>query len=320
MNVQKQNPILSLAPFQGITDMTYRNLYLKHFQGIDYLYTPFFASINTDNSKNLMNDEVSPKANNTRIIIPQILSNHADEIVRFANQCGDMGYTEVNLNLGCPFPRVANKKRGSGMLAYPEMVNEILNHVYSSISINMSIKCRIGFFSNAEFEPLIKVFNQYPISNLIVHPRIGKQQYKGEADKEFFAGLIGRINAPLTYNGDIFTREDFENADSIFANLNSYMLGRGVLTNPFLPEEIRGITNSKSRQERLHDFMSDIYHARLGQTGGSPKVIGRMKELWSYSMNLFDDPQNVWRKLKKTTRFEEYEDAVNFIFNNYKVL
>lgn len=320
---------LSLAPFQGITDVVYRNLFMRHFSGIDKFYTPFFTGIQKDNSRSLRGEEIDPRYNDVKIVVPQILSNTSDEIIRFANQCKSMGYAEFNLNMGCPFPRVANKTRGCGLMADPKRTTAMLEEICNSINdIKFSIKCRLGYYNNDEILKFIDTFNSLPISEIIVHPRIGKQMYTGEASLEKFCKLKSLINKPLVYNGDIFTVEKYNSvieckneALSVSMLTPTVMLGRGLLTNPFLAEDIKQIKeNQQDRNVRLHKFVVDLYVERLRHAGGSPKIIGSMKELWKYLMNIFDDPQNVWRNVKKVNHLDEYEEAVEIIFNEYKVV
>ena len=309
---------LSLAPFQGITDVVYRNVFKKHFRGIDKFYTPFFTGIQKDNSKSLRGEEISPEFNDVNTVVPQILSNKADEIIRFANQCKSMGYLEFNLNMGCPFPRVANKTRGCGLMASPDSTIAMLTEVCEHIDgINFSIKCRLGYYNDEEINAFIDAFNSLNISEIIIHPRIGKQMYTGEASLEKFVKLIPLINKPLVYNGDVF---DIEKYKTVRKSVQNVSLGRGLLTNPFLAEQIKNIDNKQDRKVRLHNFVVDLYVNRLHHAGGSPKIIGSMKELWKYMMNIFDDPLNVWRKVKKVNHLDDYETAVETVFNEQNLI
>ena len=335
-------PQLSLGPFQGITDAPFRNVFKRHFGGIDKYYTPFFTGIHKeDHAKNLQGEEIDPRCNDVETLTPQILSTDAEEILRFAKQCQQLGYKEINLNMGCPFPRVANKKRGSGLLPFPDKVEAMLERVFEGIEVKFSIKCRLGYFNPDEIDAIIPIFNKYPLSELIIHPRIGKQLYKGEADVERFKTLIPFINAPLVYNGDIFSVDGFHHILGVIAgedpqspkSIDHFMLGRGILANPFLAEQIKNNTADacdaslqdqpvgthrvcppNDKTQRLHAYVLDLYDDRLRHAGGSPKVLGRMKELWSYLMNSFEEPQVVWRKIKKINALKEYEDAVETIF------
>jgi len=332
---------LSLGPFQGITDAPFRNVFKRHFGGIDKFYTPFFTGIHKEShAKNLQGEEIDPRCNDVETLTPQILSTDAEEILRFAKQCKALGYKEINLNMGCPFPRVANKKRGCGLLPYPDKVEAMFERVFEEIDIKFSVKCRLGYFSPDEIEAIVPIFNQFPLSELIIHPRIGKQLYKGEADVERFAALMPYINAPLVYNGDIVSVESFERIRKAAQPVNQFMLGRGLLANPFLAEDIQASViasgtpwsaviqnndldcfvprNDAKRQsdktERLHNYVIDLYEDRLHHAGGSPKVLGRMKELWSYLMYSFEEPQVVWRKIKKINALKEYDEAVEEVF------
>ena len=348
--------VLSLGPFQGITDAPFRNVFKRHFGGIDKYYTPFFTGIHKEeHAKNLQSEEIDPRCNDVETLTPQILSTDAEEILRFAKQCKALGYKEINLNMGCPFPRVANKKRGCGLLPYPDKVETVLERIFEEIDIKFSVKCRLGYFSPDEIDAIIPIFNRFPLSELIIHPRIGKQLYKGEADVERFKALIPYINAPLVYNGDIFSVECFGRVQGIINDgpstdsrtcklVNQFMLGRGILTNPFLAEGIKASViarrndeaiqksgsldcfvprNDAKRQsekaERLHNYVLDLYEDRLHHAGGSPKVLGRMKELWSYLMNSFEEPQVVWRKIKKINALKEYEEAVETVFKEMAI-
>ena len=332
---------LSLGPFQGITDAPFRNVFKRHFGGIDKFYTPFFTGIQKDHAKNMQVEEIDPRFNDVETLTPQILSTDAEEILRFATQCKELGYKEINLNMGCPFPRVANKKRGCGLLPYPEKIDAMLGTVFERIDLKFSVKCRLGYFHPDEIVPVIEIFNRYPLSELIIHPRIGKQLYKGEADVQRFAELMPLIKAPLVYNGDIVSVESFERIREKVQPVNEFMLGRGLLANPFLAETIqvgllryarndepenviareeRPKQSNLTRNERLHAYVIDLYEDRLRHAGGSPKVLGRMKELWSYLMYSFDEPQDIWRKIKKINALKDYEEAVETVFGEHSLI
>ena len=343
---------LSLGPFQGITDAPFRNVFKRHFGGIDKFYTPFFTGIHKEeHAKNLQGEEIDPRYNDVETLTPQILSTDAEEILRFAKQCKELGYKEINLNMGCPFPRVANKKRGCGLLPYPDQVEAMLERVFEEIGdMKFSVKCRLGYFNPEEIDAIIPIFNRFPLSELIIHPRIGKQLYKGEAEVERFKALIPCINAPLVYNGDIFSVESYYSISETINDgpltgsgtcktIDQFMLGRGILANPFLAEDIKASVIARrndeaiqtntldchaslamTRTERLHAYVLDLYEDRLRHAGGSPKVLGRMKELWSYLMNSFEEPQVVWRKIKKINALKEYEEAVETVFKENAII
>ena len=308
-----------LAPFQGITGITFRRTYSQHFQGVDKLYTPFFTSINNElklSARKLA--ELGNISENGVEVVPQVLSKDADEIIRFALFCEKLGFKELNWNLGCPYPMVANKKRGSGMLPYPEMVDEILQKVMAETAIRFSVKCRLGYFSPDEIFNLIPVFNRHTIPELTIHARIGKQLYSGEPDLETFQKAISLLTVPVVYNGDIFSLNDFQRVSDRFPVVNTWMIGRGLLSDPFLPAIIKGLPLATDRQSLIRKFIDDLYFAYRNQLNDNPAVLGILKEYWHYLAESFDNPHKVFKKLKKVKRFDEYEDAVGFVFREYE--
>jgi tRNA-dihydrouridine synthase len=310
-------PTISLGPFQGITDHIFRNHFETFFGSVDKLYTPFFTAIHKADSKNLQGAELDPVHNDISKLIPQILSNEAAEIKRFAGFCSTLGYKEINLNMGCPFPRVARKKRGSGMLPYPELVDQILTIYFENPSLNLSIKCRLGYLEHNEIEKLIPVFNKFPLAELIVHARTGKQLYKETANPSAFNQIKNNFRKIPAYNGDIFTLCQFTSLRAIMPDVDHFMLGRGLLADPFLAAEIKGrqFINKKSL---LEAFLYALFTDRLRETNYALTTLGRMKELWSYLRWSFDDPVNTWRLIKKTNSIESYEDAVKMIFSAFE--
>jgi tRNA-dihydrouridine synthase B len=308
-----------LAPFQGITGVTFRSVYSRHFQGVDKLFTPFFTGNSHDNKLSARKlAELGKTHENGVEVIPQILSKDATEIIRFSNFCEKLGFSEVNWNLGCPYPQVANKKRGSGMLPYPEMVNEILQKVMAETSVKFSVKCRLGYFSSEEIFELIPLFNSYKISELTIHPRIGKQLYTGVPDQDTFQKTISLLTVPVVYNGDIFSANDFRNLNNRFSTVDAWMIGRGLLSDPFLPAIIKGLPVVTDRAQVVRRFVDDLYFAYRKQLTDRLAAIGVLKEYWNYLANSFDDPHKVFRKLKKMNSFDEYEDAVSFVFSEFE--
>jgi tRNA-dihydrouridine synthase len=314
------NDRIYLAPFQGITTYTYREVYTKYFKGVDKLFTPFFTGIQKTKGLSKRAKELNFTHQNGVEVVPQILSKDADEIVRFANFCNEKGYKEINWNLGCPYPRVANKKRGSGMLPYPEMIDEILNQVFQQISINFSVKCRLGYFSEKEIIDLMHIYNKYDICELTIHARIGKQLYKGDVNLEAFVSAMEICNIPLVYNGDIFTVSDISTYKDKFNGISNWMIGRGLLVDPFLPGDIKGIPNSlsDSRVETMYRFLTDLYISYRKVTNDGLQTLSVLKELWGFIAYSFSESQSVFNAVKKVKTFYDYESAVSLIFHDFE--
>ncbi|RLD35904.1 MAG: hypothetical protein DRI74_10015 [Bacteroidetes bacterium] len=316
----KQEVQIYFAPFQSITTPTFHNIYSQYFKGVDKMFTPFFSNIKAGEKLSLKDIKAlkNQKENNIEVV-PQILSKDADEIIWFAQNCQQMGFKELNWNLGCPYPQVANKKSGSGLLQYPNLVNDILQKVSAEIKIPFSIKCRLGYESKNEFDELIPIFNHYPIKEITIHARTGKQMYGGEINREYFADIVSQINSPIIYNGDIFSLDDFIKFQNHFPYVNSLMLGRGILKNPFLPAKIKGLDLPVDLKPHLKLFIDNLYYAYRKEKNNQLSLLSALKEYWTYLANAFDEPNRVYRKLKKCKSFDAYEDAVNAVFEEYNL-
>ncbi len=249
------------------------------------------------------------------------MSKDADEMLRFADYCHEKSQDEINWNLGCPYPRVANKKRGSGMLMFPDMVYQILEKVISESPIKWSIKCRLGYLSADEIKALAPIFNEFDISELIIHARLGKQLYKGEVDLDNFHEALSLIKAPIAYNGDIFTTTDFQKLQNRFP-ITRWMIGRGLLVDPFLPAAIMGsvLPTLDDQQFAIRKFVEDLYLTYRKQMNDRPQAISVMKELWGFMAYGFNKPQKIFNTIKKCNSFESYETAVSKAFSDFQWL
>ena len=303
---------LYLAPFQGITTYTYREIYTKYFKGIDKLYTPFFVGVQKVSGLEKKSADLRVTHHNGIEVVPQILSKDAEEIIRFANFCNQKGFKEINWNLGCPYPRVANKKRGSGMLPFPNTINDILEKVLPEINIDFSIKCRLGYKDENEIFPVIEVINTHRISELTIHARIAKQLYSGDVNKEVFAEASQKCKVPVVYNGDIFNVDDYNSFNEEFREINRWMIGRGLLEDPFLPAKIKGlhIPEKEEQKEIIYKFITSVYLAYRKKLNDRPQAISVMKELWGSLSKSFENPHKIFNRIKKTKSFEDYEAAV----------
>jgi len=306
-----------VAPFQGITTSVFREIFTRHFPGTDKLFTAFFTGINNEKSLRTRQKELEKVSHNGVPVIPQILSKDAAEILLFGKLCHDMGFNEINWNLGCPFPRVARKMRGSGLMPYPEKIEEILETVLPLLPGKISVKCRLGYHHPNEILTLLPVFNKFPLSEIIVHARLGEQMYKGSVDTGTFGEVLRQSTQQMVYNGDIFSRTDFEAFNQQFPRVNHWMLGRGLLADPFLSEQLHGNSLPSQPLSIIRKYVDDLYYEYRKAFNDSLRTINVMKEFWSYLSLSFDRPERVFGKIKKCTSFDVYEDAVNFALSNY---
>ena len=313
----KQKPVVYLAPFQGITTHIFREVYTRFFGDVDKLFTAFFTGIQSERSLRSHAKELVTTHHAGVPVVPQILSKDAREMLRFARMCHNRGFDEINWNLGCPFPRVARKKRGSGLLPYPEEIQSILEYLMPQIPVRLSVKCRLGYSDANEILALLPVFHSFPLSELIVHARLGVQMYKGQTDLVSFEEVLRNSKIPLVYNGDIFSPDGFNVVKRRFPSVQSWMLGRGVLADPFLPALIKGEKLPSHPETVVRRYVDELYYAYRKIFHDDLRALNRLKELWSYLSLSFDQPERVFGKIKKTRSFAVYEEAVRYVFDSF---
>lgn len=316
--MSKQNQILQeiyLAPLQGYTNADYRNLHHKYFGGIDKCFSPYLRFEPHKALKKSVLKDIQPENNEGLNFVPQILGTDIQMFIDLAKQMEDWGYKEMNWNLGCPYPMVTKRGFGSALVQQPEQVREILDSVLSKINIPLSIKCRLGFENDDEIFALIDVLNQYPISELTVHTRTAKQMYKGKANPKAFVPILQKSKHPLVYNGDINTINDIQNLNTLFENkVDSFMLGRGVLMNPFLPSELKGQEYPKDEKRIiLRDFHSELFEQNRQKLEPS-HLLGRMITHWEYLSFIFENQHKIYKAIKKTKRIDKYSSLIDKIF------
>lgn len=300
-----------LAPMEGLTGYIYRNAYEKNYGGIDKYFTPFLS--NKKMSSRELND-ILPEHNVGIQVVPQILTNRAEDFLDIAKELQVYGYQTVNLNLGCPSGTVVAKNRGAGFLALPEELDHFLEEIFEKCPIHISIKTRIGKENPKEWETLLAIYEKYPLEELIIHPRVQREFYKGSVHMEAFALATEQSRHELCYNGDICTVEDYRKMTEHFLSMERVMIGRGVLKNPGLVGQIRMGAEKKLSKERLLAFHNDILNGYLAVMSGDKNTLFKMKELWVYLAEQFVEPERYIKKIRKSERVREYETIVNALF------
>ena len=308
-----------LAPLQGITNSVFRKVYARHFIGIDKFFTPFFTNVHKKELNPAKAAELTAVKINNITLVPQILSKDSAEILRFANYVKILGFKEINWNLGCPFPRVAKKKRGSGLLPFPDDIRKILDVVMPELPVKLSVKARLGYENSNEILSLIPVFNDYNLKELTVHARIGKQLYKGNVMLDNFNKILELSKIPVGYNGDIFSLADFLYIKKRLPGIEIFMLGRGLLVDPFLPEILFSNNNliNKDAPALIKKFVDDLYFETRKKHNDRLSALNVLKEYWWYLSYSFENPSKVFGMIKKKKSFDDYEDAVNEVFKSY---
>lgn len=325
--------ILELAPLEGITTYVYRNAYAHHFGSIDKYYTPFLSLHKEKEFNHKEKQEILPENNAGIQVVPQVLTNSAEDFLKAAEKLKNLGYEEININCGCPSGTVTTKAKGAGMLEDPMRLDKFLAEIFEKTPMKISIKTRLGMEKAEEWEDLLKIYNKYPIHELIIHARVREDFYKNTPDWEAFALAVEESRSPVCYNGDIFRLEDFQRLKTTFPSLERVMLGRGILANPGLAGEIKNVlqdvadvqqTGEGCREidryrnglyyERLRAFHDEVYAGYQAIQFGDRNILFKMKELWHYMVHSFPDAAKHEKKLRKVNSCAEYESYVNSMF------
>ncbi|WP_411681831.1 tRNA dihydrouridine synthase [Clostridium thailandense] len=306
------------APMEGLTGYIYRNAHNAFFGKIDKYFSPFIVANQGDSFKARELNDILPENNQGIILIPQLLTNNAKDFIHTSKKIKQFGYNEINLNLGCPSGTVVSKNRGSGFLSKTEELDSFLEEIFSHAVTKISIKTRIGKDQPEEFYNLIEIFNKYPIEELIIHPRIQKDFYKNKPNLKIFKDALTLSKNPVCYNGDIFTVKDYKEFSSDFQSVETLMLGRGLLANPGLINDIEN--NIKLEKELLKDFHDKIYEGYKRILFGDRNVLFKMKELWFYMMPMFSNNAKYAKKIRKSERLYDYDAAVLSLFREQDIL
>ncbi len=312
---------ISLAPLQGLTDSIFRNTYFNYFEGIDKAYTPYFATSPAAHyRKSLLLKKLDHQCPGMELI-PQILSKDVEQTINICHSFEELGYEEVNLNIGCPYPRVHRKMRGSGLLPHPEYLEEYLSKVIENIHLKFSVKIRLGLKNTNEIDALIPIFNKLNLSEVIIHPRTASQLYEGSINYEKFQEAASKIKHKVVYNGDINTPEDFYRVKNQNPNITEYMLGRGILRDPFLPMKIKSIELPDKEKQKviLKTFIDELYRNFCKKRRNSDSFPSVMKEFWLYLSHSFEYSEEIFNKIKVVKDKVSYEKEVNTIFEDYKI-
>jgi len=303
---------LSFAPMEGIVKYTYRTLHAQMFPGADCYYSPFIAPDSSGKCKKADLRDVLPENNPGVRLIPQLLTNNAAAFISASRQLSAMGYTEVNLNAGCPSGTVVSKHKGAGMLQSPNELDAFLNEVFSGTDMAISVKTRIGMQSAEEFPALLEVYNKYPLRELIIHVRTREGMYKSAPDHGAYDYAAKNSLNPICYNGNIFTRWDYEKLIQRHSGIEHIMVGRGVLANPALLRELSG--GNALTAEELREFHDRYLEASLAAGLSEHFALQRMKEHWAYMGCLFPEEKKLLKGIFKAKYLPDYSSAVNALF------
>lgn len=305
------------APLEGITGYVFRNAYNKYYGGVDKYFTPFI----TPHTKKLMNSrekrDILPENNSGLVVVPQVLTNKAEELIDVCKRLEEFGYHEVNLNLGCPSKTVTSKRKGSGFLENPSELEEFFDRFFKVSDTKLSIKTRIGISELEEAERLFRVFERFPFEEVIIHARLQQEFYQGTPHYDVFEDYCKRTKHSLCYNGDLKTWDDIDTLEKRFEKCDKFMLGRGLLFHPaaLLSKENTRIDKAQEMEKfkGFHDELVEGYDAYMC---GDRNTLFKMKELWGYWGAQFPGQDKILKKIKKADTLTEYRPLVNSIISS----
>ncbi|PWA07555.1 tRNA dihydrouridine synthase [Flavobacterium laiguense] len=321
------------SPLQGFTDFRFRNAQNKFFGGIDTFYSPYIRLNGKLEIKNSYHRDLLPENNEGLEVIPQVLTNDADEFLFVAKYVQSLGYKELNWNLGCPYPMVARPKNppniagqkqsalsqiankcgmGSGLISNTEKINHILDRAHSETDIIVSMKMRLGYDTTEEILDVLPILDTYPIKNIAIHARTGKQLYKGGVHLDAFQQCIDNTKHKLYYNGDITSVAKFHEMQQRFPTIDHWMIGRGLIADPFLPSMIKSnaLEYPENKMELFSAFHDTLYEGYSESLSGQTHILLKMHHLWEYFSVIFSNPHKVHKNIKKSKSIKNYEATV----------
>ena len=296
------------APMEGLTDSIYRQLHHKYFPGLDGYFTPFFSPTVHRHLTPREVRELPPADTLQYRVVPQLLTKVAEDFLWMARQCHQLGYDEINLNLGCPSGTVTAKGKGAGMLKDTEALDAFLDEIFHAAPLPISVKTRLGFADVQEFPALLEIFNKYPIRELTVHPRVRSQFYNGSVDMEAFAYAVAHSKNPLCYNGNLCSKADIEAFQKAFPTVASVMIGRALIADPGM------LTPGGTTLDALEAFHGELLAQYTAVFGSERNAMFRMKENWRHFLCNFENSEKLGKRLRKATTRSEYKAVTNEIF------
>jgi len=309
-------PTLRLAPLQGITTATFRRVLASHFGGLDGAIAPFVSLGGGSKVSPKKLKDIVPEREGTLPLVPQYLGRAAESFAAVAKAVHDLGYDEINWNLGCPQKAIVKKRRGAGLLAHPVEIRAILDEVVPVLPGRLSVKIRLGVADQDESLEVLRILNDYPICLVTIHPRTARQMYTGTVDLAALECCLDVMRHPVEFSGDVVSLRTFTELRERFPAITRWMLGRGIIADPALAEAIKaGEDRRVTFIPRLRAFHDELLAAYREELFGPVPILGRMKEIWSYLACSFQEKKRILRKVRRVQRVEQYEEAVNTFFD-----
>ena len=299
---------LYFAPLEGITGYIYRNTHSELFGGCDAYYAPFITPVENERLNKKCLRDILPENNKCPDLRVQLLSNNPKTYFKFEDEILPMGYSEINVNLGCPSGTVVKKGRGSGFLRDTDNMSEFFEQIFERNKAEVSVKTRIGFYDKSEAEGIFDVYGRFPLKSIIVHPRTREDYYKASVHMDVFESIYKTYPKSICYNGDVRTVSDTKNISDKFPGLEGIMLGRGAIANPAIFREIKG--GSKLTTEELTEFSRILAERYYEVLKSDMYTLHKLKEIWLYMMTNYPEEKKIIKAVKKASTVAQLHDAV----------
>lgn len=299
---------LYFAPMEGITTYIYRNTHAQMFGNNATYFAPFINPSEQERISQKGMRDILPENNIHQIPYVQVLTNNSDSFLKFCQRISELGYNRININLGCPAGTVVKKGRGAGFLRDKDALNDFLFNIFSKSDLEISLKTRIGFYEGEEMEELLEIYNKYPLSSLIIHPRVREQLYSGIPDMKVFWDAYNKSKNPVCYNGDIYTTDDFKKITSSYPDICGVMIGRGAVKNPAIFREICG--GAKTRTEELLEFSERLIINYNKVLSSDTFTLHKLKEIWIYMIQNFPEEKKTAKLIKKSNKLTDFLSAI----------
>ncbi len=324
---------LVLAPLRGVTHLSFRRCLMKHFGGLDGAVSPFLTTVAGSKIKATHLADILPEANGFLPLVPQIIGKDPAQFRTLLLAVRELGYARCDLNIGCPWPLIVKKGRGSGLLRDADNLRRMLDAGCEVMGEGLSVKVRLGIDRCGLLLERMEIFNSYPLAEMTIHARTAAQRYEGEVDLDGFAECLAVAKAPVVYNGDIRAADDCQRLAARFPSVAGFMIGRGVVTDPALALRVRHAFGEEGRGNReegignrdpgwappttwraYEAFVRDYGEVTRAELFGPGSFLGRMKEFWSYHHAAYPNGEALWRRLRTCRTYAEYDSIIDCLF------
>ena len=302
-----------MAPLHGVTVSRFRNVFFRHFGGIDDVMAPFLPVVDAPTVRARQWKDILPQNNENQKILPQLMGNEPEQFVNTLHMLADMGFTAANWNIGCPMQQIVRKIRGCGLMPHPDRVEKVVEAVCSRTTVRFSLKMRLGLQSPQEGVRLLERMESYPLDFVVIHPRLGVQHYEGVPDWDAFDALLAATSHEVVYSGDVWSVANYQRLQERYPSIRQWMLGRGLLQNPFLAEQIKSpdVAAEKQRFLAFYDDLLATWHASgLTEKG----ILNSLKELWHYFAAFCHLSDEQLRKLLREETLHSFEEQAKKLY------